>query len=158
MNNLAIFGPGFKDFDQFLVGFDNKFDRLYETGNAMLKSAKGYPPYNILREGDKYKIEMAVAGFSQEDITINVVENKLTIVGTHTSETKKSDAIFRGIANRSFSRSFVIDDYIQVIDAEMKNGMLTIMLERVVPEHMRPRKIEIKRLDGPQLLNETNTK
>jgi molecular chaperone IbpA len=148
--NLAMWGPGFRDFDRYHVGFD----RLLETGADMMQSSfQNYPPYNIVRDGDKYMVEIAVAGFDPNEISVNVAENKLTVTGTHSEESKNVKALYRGIANRSFTRSFVLDDQVQVVGADMANGMLSISLERIVPEHMKPRKIEIQS-GQKQLLNE----
>jgi molecular chaperone IbpA len=157
MNNLALWGPGFKEFDRYFVGFDNKLNRMIRTGSDLAKSAiQNYPPYNISKvEENQYVIEIAVAGFNENDISIDIADGKLVVRGSVKTETKETDTfLFRGIANRAFTRSFVLDDYIEVKSAEIDNGMLTIALERIVPDHLKPQKIEIKRKDVPQLLNE----
>ena len=138
------FGPGFKDFDRFFVGFEEQVDRFSKIQKDVTKNISTYPPYNILKTGDTtYAIELAVAGFSRSEIDIQIEENTLTVTGESEPESPTNTYMFKGIASRNFSRTFALEDQIQVRDAEMINGMLRIFLERVIPEHKKPKKIEI---------------
>ena len=139
-----VFGRDlFKDFDKVFVGFDNTYNRLAKIHDDVTKSIPNYPPYNIRKvEDNKYVIELAVAGFSTQDIEITLEENKLIISGK--AQDDSDNFLFKGIANRAFTRSFAIDDNIEINDAAMLNGMLRIALERIIPEHKKPKKIEVK--------------
>ena len=140
------------DFERALgitVGFDSMFDRLF-GGSHRLETASSFPPYNIRKEGDeKYTIEMAVAGFSQEDLEVELKEGVLTIRSK--SEKEEKDYLHRGIARRAFSRSFTLSDDIEVKGADLVNGMLTIDLERIVPEEKKSRLIEIGQADDSKI-------
>jgi molecular chaperone IbpA len=133
-----------KDFDKFFVGFDEQFNRLAKMHDDITKNIPNYPPYNIKKTGDNtYLIEVAVAGFAKQDIEIELVDGKMVVTGkTHSDD--DSSFLFRGIANRAFTRTFALDDQIEVKDAEMFNGMLKIFLERIIPEHKKPKKIDVK--------------
>ncbi len=144
MTNLTAFGPGFKDFDKYFVGFEDQFNRLSKMHDDLTKSIPNYPPYNIKKTGENtYAIELAVAGFGKQDIEIELAEGKLIVKGT-TSDNTDENFLFKGIANRAFTRAFALDDQIEVQDAEMINGMLRIFLERIIPEHKKPKKIVVK--------------
>jgi len=136
------------DFDRALgitVGFDSMFDRLFGDSHR-IETASSFPPYNILKgEEEKYTIEMAVAGFSQEDLEIELKEGVLKI--SSKSEKEEKEYLHRGIARRAFSRSFTLSDDIVVKGAELVNGMLTIYLERIVPEEKKSRLIQIGQAD-----------
>lgn len=122
------------------------FDRLANTLEAAYRGEPAaYPPYNIELLGeDHYRITMAVAGFSEEDLDIQVKEGVLSVSGGREQESKEeAKFLYRGIANRSFERRFQLADYVRVEGAELKNGLLHIVLVREIPEAMRPRKIEI---------------
>ena len=122
------------------------FDRLANTLEAAYRGEPAaYPPYNIELMGeDHYRITMAVAGFSEEDLDIQVKEGVLSVSGGRKEETKdEGKFLYRGIANRSFERRFQLADYVRVEGAELKNGLLHIVLVREIPEAMRPRRIEI---------------
>lgn len=134
----------FKDFDKYFVGFEDQFNRLSKMHDDLTKSIPNYPPYNIKKTGENtYAIELAVAGFGKQDIEIELADGKLIVRG-NTADNTDENFIFKGIANRAFTRSFAIDDQIEVQDAEMLNGMLRIFLERIIPEHKKPKKIEVK--------------
>lgn len=156
-----VFGRDmFKDFDKLYVGFDDQFNKLAKIHDDLTKSIPNYPPYNIKKTGDStYVIEVAVAGFAKQDIEIELADGKMIIKGNvHSSETE-DNFLFKGIANRAFTRSFALDDQIEVRDAELINGMLKVFLERIIPEHKKPKKIEVKEAGAkakakPQLLNE----
>jgi len=131
------------------------FDRLASALESAHRSdGGGYPPYNIEVTGDdKYRISMAVAGFREKDLNLQVKENILTVSGAHKDEGKEKEQryLYRGIATRNFERQFQLADYVKVIDARMENGLLHIDLVREIPEAMKPRTIEI-RTDGGNLL------
>jgi len=132
----------FQDFDKFFIGFDDQFKNL----DAWTKNIPNYPPYNIKKIDDThYTIEMAVAGFSKNEIDIEMKEGKLIIKGNIKSSTENNDNdfLFKGIANRAFTRTFALNDQIEVYNAEMLNGMLKIALKRIIPEDKKPKKIKI---------------
>lgn len=132
------FSPLFRSF----IGFDRLADSLEA---AYRSDSGGYPPYNIERTGeDQYRISMAVAGFGNEQLDVEVKENILTVRGDKTDEREDSEFLYRGIANRSFERRFQLADYVVVKGAGLKDGLLHIELERQVPETMKPRRIEIR--------------
>ncbi len=125
------------------VGFDRMFDLLDTLGKS---DAGGYPPYNIERlDEDDYRITLAVAGFSEADLEVEVHENTLKITGKNTSS--ESDAprtyLHQGIAGRSFERRFQLADHVRIDGASLKDGLLNIDLRREVPEAKKPRKIAI---------------
>ena len=127
----------------YAVGFDRVFDQLnaYVANNA---PSTGFPPYNIRKGGDyTYAIEMALAGFSKDDIEIEVAEGLLTVRSIKENDENNSN-IYRGISYRKFNRKFTLADDIVVNDASLENGMLKIDLERIVPDAKKPRKITIK--------------
>jgi len=131
-----------KDFDKFFVGFDDQFDQLVKLQQDLSKNVHNYPPYNIRKiEDNKYVIEVAVAGFSQSDVEVTVEGNKLVIEGKTTDDS--DNFLFKGIANRAFSRTFALADKIEVQSAEMVNGMLKIALDKFV-EASTKKKIEVK--------------
>jgi molecular chaperone IbpA len=128
------------------VGFDRLFTMLDSL--AQPDGGQTYPPYNIERTGeDAYRISMAVAGFSEEDISIEAHRNVLTVKGERKEETNKDGAelLYRGIAGRSFERRFQLADHVDVTGAQLKNGLLHIDLKRNIPEEMKPRKVEISK-------------
>jgi molecular chaperone IbpA len=143
LSHLA-FGPGFKDFEKFFVGFDDHISHLNELANAVTRNSTGYPPYNITKTGElSYAIQLAVAGFEEKDIDIEYAENKLTVKGNILAAPDAQEIIHQGIANRDFTRTFALNDEVQVSGANLRNGLLTIALERIVPEHKKPKKISI---------------
>lgn len=133
----------FKDFDKFFVGYEDTYNKLTKLHDDITKNIPNYPPYNIRKvEDNKYVIELAVAGFSTSDVEITFEDNKLIVSGkTHDDA---DNFLFKGIANRAFTRTFALDDQIVIDNAEMINGMLKIALDRIIPEHKKPRKIEVK--------------
>ena len=129
------------------VGFD-RLDNMLNSVFDNEKSAPSYPPYNIEKlQDDQYRITMAVAGFKMSDINIVVHGDLLTITGNHTQEETKEEVeyLYKGIANRSFSRKFNLADHVKVVDASLEDGLLKIELKREVPEEAKPRTIEINR-------------
>ena len=124
----------------YTIGFERVFDQLDEFIHHS-KKLPSYPPYNIKRDGNNFTIEMALAGFSKDDIEITTVEDILTI--SSNKESSKKDEVYRGISNRKFTRNFSMADDIEIKFAELKDGLLTIKLERIIPEDKKPRKIKI---------------
>ena len=125
------------------VGFDRLFTMLDSL--AQPDSGQTYPPYNIERTGeDAYRISMAVAGFSDAEISIEAHRNVLTVKGEKSDEQAEgSELLYRGIASRAFERRFQLADHVEVNGATLKNGLLHIDLKRNIPEEMKPRKIAI---------------
>lgn len=123
------------------IGFDRMAQLLDNLGSA---DEGAYPPYNIERLGEnEYRITMAVAGFSEQEIRIEVKEQSLTVKGEKAAEDKERHFLHRGIAARSFERRFQLADYVEVTGADMKDGLLHVDLQRNIPERMKPRTIPI---------------
>lgn len=121
-------------YDTFTIGFDKIFDRFKDLQSQAAKVIT-YPPYNIKKTGDNtYVVEMAVAGFSRQDVEIVLEENTLKITGNinQADPSDEQNYIFKGIANRNFTRSFTLADTVEINNAEMVNGMLRIFLENIV--------------------------
>jgi molecular chaperone IbpA len=125
------------------VGIDRLFDRITRQIDAA--ATGNYPPYDIVVTGDTtYEIRVAAAGFTQNEINVEYHEGQLTVTGAHDVETQaKLDYLHHGISNRSWVRSWTLADYVEVKEAVMKDGILTIKLERIVPETMKPKKIAV---------------
>lgn len=130
------------------VGFDRLFNMLDTVGQP--DNGQTYPPYNIERTGeDAYRISMAVAGFGEDEISIEAHRNVLTVKGEKAEESgEENEFLYRGIAARAFERRFQLADFVEVSGAELKNGLLHIELKRNIPDEMKPRKIEIARGDS----------
>ncbi|HVJ54397.1 MAG TPA: Hsp20 family protein [Aliidongia sp.] len=125
------------------VGFD-RLARLVDSATRVDESTFSYPPYNIEKVGEEaYRVTMAVAGFSVDEIDITVHENTLTVTGTAKEDDKSRQYLHRGIAGRAFERRFQLADHIKVNGASLVNGLLDIELVREVPEQLKPRKIAI---------------
>jgi len=125
------------------VGFDRLFD-LVDSVTGFEQAAGGYPPYNIERLGDnEYRITMAVAGFSQDELRVDVKEQALTVAGSKKPEGKERQYLHRGIAARNFERRFQLADHVEVKGADLQDGLLHIELVRNVPERLKPRSIAI---------------
>jgi molecular chaperone IbpA len=140
------------------VGFDQMFSMLDELGRPDV-SVPSYPPYNIERTSENaYRISVAVAGFTDPDLSIETKENRLTIRGEKqaSSEEKTGDVLYRGIAARTFERSFQLADYVKVKGASLENGLLHVDLVREIPEAMKPRSIPIA--NSSKLLEVKQTK
>jgi molecular chaperone IbpA len=134
----------FSPFYRSTVGFDRLFSMLDSL--ATPEGAQTYPPYNIERTGDDaYRISMAVAGFSESEISLEAHRNVLTVKGEKAEEDNGDSAefLYRGIASRAFERRFQLADHVEVKGAELKNGLLHIDLKRNIPEELKPRKIAI---------------
>lgn len=133
------------------VGFDRLMNVLDTVGRV--EEAPSYPPYNIEKTGENaYRISMAVAGFADEDLSVTVRENQLLIEGRKSKDEEESAPAFlhRGIATRAFQRTFQLADHIQVRGARLENGLLHVELYREIPEAMKPRSIEIQRVERAQ--------
>src|SRR3546814_2451466 len=120
------------------------FDRLFNLLEAGAREDDGYPPFDILKDGeDSYRITLAVAGFRPEDIEVVAQQNQLTVTGKRAEDNGKGDYLHRGIAARAFERRFQLADFVEAGNASFENGLLSIAPKRVVPEAMKPRRIEI---------------
>ena len=133
---------------KFGVGFDSMLDRVTsEFFTDSFQGTQNFPPYNIIKRDElNYDIEMAVAGFSQEDLEIDYADNVLTVSSKETEtfkDSKEPEYVHRGIAVRKFTKKFQLADDVIVVDASMKNGMLIIAMEKVVPEGKKKRTIKI---------------
>jgi len=155
--NKLMFGPGFKDMDRFLVGFDDTFNKITKWHDDLAKNIPNYPPYNIKKtEENKYVIEIAVAGFSKSEIELEFVDDKLIVKGKAKEDNEALEWLHKGIAARNFTRTFILNDQVEIKNAAMMNGMLQIALERIIPEHKKPKKIEIN--DEPSSVSEYASK
>ena len=151
MTNLSTLRNALQAFDfntvtPYAVGFDRQFDRLWDYATHQAEST-GFPPYNIQKTEDfKFEIEMALAGFDKKDISVEVAEGVLTVKSIKDKDTGATDefTLYKGISKRNFTRKFTLADDIIVNDAKLENGMLTISLERIVPEEKKPRQITVK--------------
>lgn len=126
------------------IGFDRLFSMLDNMSTS--EAATSYPPYNIERTGENaYRISMAVAGFSEDDLNIESKEHTLTVKGEKkdVSSSEGSEFLFQGIASRAFERRFQLADHVEIRSANLENGLLHIDLVREIPEAMKPRQIEI---------------
>ncbi len=127
------------------IGFDDVFDHFEKMFDSDF-SAANYPPYNIVKTGpEKYDIEVALAGYSKDDIRVDYSENQLTIKSVKEDKKGEEDGVLhKGIAKRFFSRTFTIAEDVEVKDAELKDGLLKVSLKRIVPEGKEARQINIK--------------
>ena len=125
------------------VGFDRLFNEMLKT-QSRGKSVPQYPPYNIIKDGENYTIEMAMAGLTDKDIDIVLEERTLTISYDKSEETREN-LVHQGLAQRSFKRSFNLADDIEIKKATLKNGLLSVEMERVIPEEKKPIKIKISK-------------
>ena len=141
-NSLSLF-DNFNKLTPYAVGFDRVFDQLNTYVNNNVTST-GFPPYNIRKDGEyNFVIEMALAGFSKKDIEVEVEDGTLSIRSVKEDTSEADNEIYRGIAYRKFVRKFTLAESVVVNGAELENGMLTIDLERVVPEEKKPRIITV---------------
>ena len=144
-NNLSIFN----NLRPLTVGFDDMFDHFEHMMDDSFfgRSVANFPPYNIVKTGENtYDVELALAGFNKKDIEVEFKENLLTVKSKKQEETKDEDGnvIHRGISKRMFSKSFTIANDVEVKGAELKDGLLKVSLERIIPESKKPRTIKIK--------------
>ena len=131
------------------------FDRMASLLDAAASDSKpSYPPYNVeLVEENRYRITMAVAGFSQDDLEITSEQNTLLIAGKQAADAERQ-YLYQGIAGRNFERKFQLAEHVRVIDAKLENGLLHVELERQIPEAMKPRKISISDSNASRLLDQ----
>ncbi|NJO56659.1 MAG: Hsp20 family protein [Rhodospirillales bacterium] len=130
------------------VGFDRLMNML-ESSGQWNDASNGFPPYNIEKTGeDQYRITLAVAGFGEDELAIEVKENGLTVEGRRKDPEGNRAYLYRGIAGRSFKRQFQLADHVRVAGAELHNGLLVVDLVREIPEAMKPRRIAIKTAQG----------
>ena len=148
-SNLSTLRNALQAFDYnhmtpYAVGFDRTFDRLFDYVTHQAEST-GFPPYNIIKDGEyNFNIEMALAGYNKKDIEVEVADGVLTVKSIKDTKDEDDNNVYRGIANRNFTRKFTLADDIIVKDGKLEDGMLTIKLERVIPEEKKPRLITIK--------------
>jgi molecular chaperone IbpA len=136
------------------IGFD-RLMRLADAATRVDSSSSSYPPYNIEVTGESaYRLTMAVAGFSADDIDVTLKDNALLITGKARREEDKAQYLYRGIARRAFERRFQLADHIKVAGASLDNGLLHVDLVREIPEAMKPRKIEVTTGGQPQVLEQ----
>ena len=129
-------------FSNRVLGFETLVDRLERISN---ESQSGYPPYNIFKDGLKFKIEIALAGIDKKDVDIELCDGVLTIKHDGPKEDNSAEeALHKGIAKRAFKLKFTLAEDLEVLGAAIKNGLRTVNLERVVPDHKKPRVIEVK--------------
>jgi len=134
-------------FDAFNIGFDHLMDRATK--------APTYPPYNLIKTGETtYLIEMAVAGFGEDDLEITVEDSKLKVVGTNSGVDEDAEYLHKGIASRPFTHTFTLAEHVEVEDVVLDNGILTIRLHKIVPEAKMPKKIPVNRPYGKSFLQE----
>ena len=142
----------FNSLRPFSIGFDDMFDQFENMlGNGGMSMQSNYPPYNIRKTGrDKYSIEVALAGFTKKDVEVEFEDNMLTVRTKQTDKSENKDQdqdgeiLHKGISQRQFARSFTIADDVKVNGAELKDGLLTIACERVIPDYTKKKLIEIK--------------
>ena len=128
--------------DPFFIGFNRELERLSTVHNLATRQA--YPPYDIIKlDEDTYRLSLAVAGFSKTDIDVSVDNGTLIIKG-ELVEITDAEVIHKGIAGRKFTRTFALGEYMEVSSAELKDGMLTVNIVRIVPEDKKPKTIKIK--------------
>jgi molecular chaperone IbpA len=146
-NNLSIFN----NLRPITVGFDNMFDHFeHMMDDSFFRGTMGnFPPYNIVKTGENtYDVELALAGFNKKDIEVEFKENQLTVKSKKQDKQEETDddgnVIHRGISKRMFSKSFTIANDVEVKDAELKDGLLKVSMERIIPEHKKAKTIEIK--------------
>lgn len=129
--------------DPWLIGFSREFDRLNTIQKSNSKVA--YPPYNVLKyDEDSYALELAVAGFKKDEIEVTVKDGSLIISGEKLSPEVEDYFLYRGIATRKFTRSFALGEFMEVDEADMNNGILSVTIKRIVPEEKKPKQITIK--------------
>ena len=125
------------------VGFDRLFDMLDQV--TQLEPMTNWPPYNVEKQGeDQYRVTMAVAGFSPDEIEVTQQENTLVISGKKHQDNGQGEILHRGIATRAFKQRFNLADFVKVDEAKLENGLLTVELKREVPEELQPRRIPIQ--------------
>ena len=135
--------PSLSNFDRWSVGYSNLFDTLRAIPE---KSPATYPPHNIIKKSDnEFSIELALAGFKKEDVEVVLKEDRLTVSGDNSSkENEKETVLYKGVASRSFNKTFYLAETIEVSDAVFKDGMVIINLKQNIPENKNPKVIPLK--------------
>jgi molecular chaperone IbpA len=142
MEDMTMRNFDFSPLMRSTIGFD-RIGQMFEDLERT-QAADKYPPYNIVkRDADNYRISMAIAGFSEDDIDITVTENTLKITGEINGKPEDNEYLYQGLAARAFTRQFELADTIKVVGADMQNGLLHIDLVREIPEALKPRHVEI---------------
>ena len=145
--------------DKLLVGYEPMFKRLEEAHESLTKVIPNYPPYNIVKVDDnKYVIEMAVAGFGKSNLDIEIQDGTLVVSGQSQladmyEEGINNTYIYKGIADRNFTRKFSIADSVEIKNADLINGMLKIWLENIIPDNKKPKKVDINDPSEPVKTN-----
>lgn len=144
MRTYRIDTNALSNINRALIGFDQMFEGL--ESRLATAAQNNYPPFNILQTGDnEYQIEIAIAGFKKDEVEITVNQHELIVEGKKSDKEPPEGQVYhyRGLAARDFYRSWTLEQYVEVRGAEIVDGILTIKLERVIPESMKPRKVEI---------------
>jgi molecular chaperone IbpA len=142
-NTLTLRSLDIPSIHKFAVGFDSMFDELLRHTNNT--NATNYPPYNVVKHSeDRFSIELAVAGFKEGDIDITVEKNQLSVKGEKAVELDQNiEYLHRGISARNFLRTWTLADHVEVVGATVEDGILTVSLERQIPEEQKPKKVAI---------------
>ena len=134
----------FHNINRYAIGFDHLMDHLVSLHSNNNLTTNEYPPYDIIKEGENnYKVELAVAGFKKDELSIQLKDNTLTIKGESNSKSSNGDYLHKNIARRSFSKNFSLAENIEVGDAEFEDGVLGVSLTHNIPEEQRPKEISI---------------
>ena len=134
----------FHNINRYAIGFDHLMDHLVSLHSNNNLTTNEYPPYDIIKEGESnYTIELAVAGFKKDELSIQLKDNTLTIKGESNSKSSNGDYLHKNIARRSFSKNFSLAENIEVGDAEFEDGVLGVSLTHNIPEEQRPKEISI---------------
>ena len=132
--------------DPFYIGFDSIFNKMHQIN----KNTSNYPPYNLIKTGDdSYLIELAVAGFDEDEINVTVEDGILKIEGEKKEPENEIEYLHKGIGTRAFTKTIKLIDTVEVHGAQYKNGILKIGLENVIPDHKKPKKVEINKKGAP---------
>jgi molecular chaperone IbpA len=154
MEDVVMDGFDFSPLFRSTIGFD-RLTRLIDTASHLDAGSTAYPPYNIEATGENaYRLTMAVAGFSADDLEITAKEGALVVTGKAQKDEEGKQYLHRGIARRAFERRFQLADHIRVAGASLDNGLLHVDLVREVPEALKPRKIEIATGSKPEVLEQ----
>lgn len=131
-------------FDKFFVGYEPMLKRFEEAQSTLAKVIPNYPPYNIVKvDENKYVIEMAVAGFGKHNLDLEFQDGTLVISGNSALNDEDNEYLYKGIADRSFTRKFSLADTVEIKGADLVNGMLKVWLENIIPDSKKPKKIDI---------------
>lgn len=155
LQTLPAFDNFFKAMQSNMIGFD-EVKRLFDEGASCVTKNALYPPYNIRKVGDnEYVIELAVAGFGKNDITVTFEDGTLKIVGKSSLNADLESYLHKGVAGRDFFKNFALTNDVEIKSADLTNGMLRVWLERLIPDHAKPRQIPI--VDGESETTERAT-